>query len=303
MKSLRMPFVLSVFLVASVAGRAAAAWEWSILDYPGSFTGSAWGVSGDSVIGQYSLPSGGMPPTHGFKYSISTNIWTSLDRPGASDTYPYGIDGNNIVGISRADRMTTSFLYDGNQWNPIGGPTFQGNGQAVHGISGSTMVGTGGLYDGTTWTPLVYPDSWNTIPRGISGNDVVGYWQKELNVYPMPPTSHGFLYSNGNWTLLDYPGARSTVAYGVSNGKAVGSYLDGTGQHGFLYDGTWTTLDYPGTSAGTVAYGICGNYIVGGIWLPSSHGGETMRAFLLTVPEPTTMILLAMGGPFLRRRR
>jgi probable HAF family extracellular repeat protein len=298
-----MPFVFSVFLVASVVNRAAGAWEWSILDYPGSFAGSAWGVSGDSVVGQYSLPSGGIPPTHGFKYSISTNAWTPLDRPGASDTYPYGIDGNNIVGISKVDQKTTSFLYDGNQWNPIGGPTFQGIGQSVYGISGSTMVGTGGLYDGTTWTPFVYPGSWNTMPRGISGNDVVGYWQEELYVWPRRPIDHGFLYSNGNWISLDYPGAHSTIAYGVSNGKVVGGYFDSSGQHAFLYyDGTWTTLDYPGTSAGTTAYGICGNYIVGGTYLPNGHGGETMRAFLLTVPEPTTLALLALGGLFLRRR-
>jgi uncharacterized membrane protein len=110
---------------------------------------------------------------------------------------------------------------------------------------------------------------------------------------------NGFLHNGTTWTTLNYPGASETTAYGISGSNIVGyyEYEDGS-RHGFLYDGTtWRTLDYPG-AFNTYAYGISGNRIVGCF---SDSSGQ--HGFLLTIPEPATLSLLAIGGLVLVRRK
>jgi hypothetical protein len=69
--------------------------------------------------------------------------------------------------------------------------------------------------------------------------------------------------------------------------------------YGFYYDGTtWFSLSYPG-SRSTVARAISGNNIVG--YYTDADG--TQHGFILTVPEPTTLSLLALGGLLIARRR
>ena len=74
---------------------------------------------------------------------------------------------------------------------------------------------------------------------------------------------HGFLYSAGTFTPVDDPMATpgGTFARGINDaGQIVGTYSDGSGGHGFLYDpnsGIYTTLDDPlATARNTIAYGI-----------------------------------------------
>src|SRR5215470_4737854 len=59
------------------------------------------------------------------------------------------------------------------------------------------------------------------------------------------------------FTPIDVPGATGTQAFGINpSGQIVGSYGDGTGTHGFLYDrGVFTPIDVPG-AADTQAFGI-----------------------------------------------
>lgn len=54
------------------------------------------------------------------------------------------------------------------------------------------------------------------------------------------------------FTTIDVPGALWTSANGINNlGHVVGTYSDGNGSHGFIYDGTgYLTIDYPGGNPG-----------------------------------------------------
>jgi probable HAF family extracellular repeat protein len=114
-------------------------------------------------------------------------------------------------------------------------------------------------------------------------------------------------------TLDDPLAVGTTAATGINNaGDIVGYFVDGQGNiHGFLYvNGTYTTIDDPNAigipfaPAVTQVYGIndsgdlVGNYVdVSGVF----------RGFVatLTVPEPSTLALLAMSlaGTMLLRRQ
>ena len=101
------------------------------------------------------------------------------------------------------------------------------------------------------------------------------------------------------YTTLDVPGASTTYATGIDGGNIVGRYRDGSGTHGFSYDGTtYTTLDVPGATD-TFLFGIDGSNIVGYYY---DDVGRP-RGFLATIPEPTTLSLLAVGLLMACRRR
>ena len=101
------------------------------------------------------------------------------------------------------------------------------------------------------------------------------------------------------YTVIDMPGAIATYATGIDGGNIVGRYYDGSAIHGFSYDGTtYTTLDVPGATD-TVLFGIDGSNIVG--WYSDANGN--VHGFLATIPEPTTLSLLAVGLLMACRRR
>ena len=100
------------------------------------------------------------------------------------------------------------------------------------------------------------------------------------------------------YTVIDMPGAIATYATGIDGGNIVGRYRDGSGTHGFSYDGTtYTTLDVPGATA-TFLIGIDGSNIVG-----YYYEDGNVHGFLATIPEPTTLSLLAVGLLMACRRR
>jgi len=69
-----------------------------------------------------------------------------------------------------------------------------------------------------------------------------------------------------SYTTLDDPLGVNTSASGISGNNIVGSYTDGTGDYGFLYNintNSYTTLNDPLGTLGTVANGIDGNRSVG----------------------------------------
>jgi hypothetical protein len=74
------------------------------------------------------------------------------------------------------------------------------------------------------------PGATGTHVQGISGNNIVGYYQNATG-------QHGFLYNGSTYTTLDDPNASpgETFAYGVSGSTVVGYYFDGTGVHGFVF--------------------------------------------------------------------
>lgn len=110
------------------------------------------------------------------------------------------------------------------------------------------------------WITIDFPGADETLPNGISGNSVVGY-------YSQGKTYHGFLYNldGETWTTIEVPGAYATWAFGTDGNNIVGEYRykDADSLHGFIYDmTTWTTLDVPEATS-TQAYGIDDGNIIG----------------------------------------
>ena len=171
----------------------------------------------------------------------------------------------------------------------------------------NTIVGTynkpGGfgsfVYNGSSFSEFSYPGAQlNTHVQGISGNQIVGY-------YGNGPY-HGFLYNGSSFVTLDDPlaaaagAAGQTFATGVSGRYVVGWYSTdgGNTDHGFVYDGSsFTTLDDPLGLFGTQIMGISGNTIVGTYDYQGSHG------FITQIPEPSSLILVAVGGPIVALQR
>ena len=120
----------------------------------------------------------------------------------------------------------------------------------------------GFLYNGS-FTTLDQPRSTEAGGRGISGNNVVGYYLLNTDSSGL---YHGFLY-NGSFTKLDDPNTRINGTYvtGVSGNNAVGYYLDNNFLvNYFLYDGsTFTTLDAPGGHSFSPIVAVSGDSVVG----------------------------------------
>jgi len=222
------------------------------------------------------------------------DTWTTLDMPGTSCVIPEDISGNNIVGYYRDASGVHGFLYNGTNWITLDMPGASET--QPDGISGSNIIGRynngsvdhGFLYNGTNWTTLDMPGASETSPRGIDGNNIVGYYREEPNNY------HDFLYNGTNWTtLLDFHGA-----WDISGINIVGGRMGAPGDQAFLYNGTsWTALDMPGARF-INSDGIDGNNIVG--YYEDASG---FHGFLYTIPEPSTLSLLGLGGLALLTRK
>ena len=104
------------------------------------------------------------------------------------------------------------------------------------------------------------PGATKTYARGISGANVVGYYDDASG------GEHGFIYNGGTWTTLDMPDAvSSTDAFGISGNNIVGQ-SDASSHSSFLFDGTnWNTVSVPGASSPNAVsvMGVFGNSIVG----------------------------------------
>jgi hypothetical protein len=109
------------------------------------------------------------------------------------------------------------------------------------------------------------------------------------------------VYDGTHWTTLNMPGTWDMWLQGISGSTIIGRYWDTPGQRmrGCLYDGgSWAGIDYPG-AVDTYPQGISGNNIVG--YYTDSAG--KYHGFLLAVPEPASVVLLAVGGLLVGGRR
>lgn len=147
---------------------------------------------------------------------------------------------------------------------------------ARHSISGTVCAGAILLLPAAmnaqaqyNYITLSVPGAVDTYANGISGNNIVGFYDTGTGT-----TDQGFLYDGSAYTTLSVPGAEDTEAFGISGNDIVGAYSDGgTTWQGFLYDGSsYTTLSMPqAVLSGTKAVGISGNNIVG---IYSTGGAE-----------------------------
>jgi hypothetical protein len=133
------------------------------------------------------------------------------------------------------------------------------------------------------------------IPKGISGNIVLGLYNNQAALYnDVSQTT----------TFLNVP--NDSTAYGMSGNYIVGSYLDNNdNSHGFLYNistGTYVTLDDPlaylsatpliGNSvSGTKLIGIYGNNIIGN-YVDTS---DVEHSLLYNITNQTWMTLTYPG--------
>ena len=145
------------------------------------------------------------------------------------------------------------------------------------------------------FTPINVPDASSTYAYGISGTNIVGYYQ-DSNAF-----AHGFVYNGKTYDTLDVLNAIHTEAYGISGKNIVGAYMDSSRYwHGFLYNGrTCTTLDVP-NALDTYAYGISGKNIVGyyvDSWNHSNgflYNGKTYTTF--DVPDAWQSAAFGISG-------
>jgi hypothetical protein len=155
-----------------------------------------------------------------------------------------------------------------------------------------------------SYTTLSAPGAEYTYAYGISGDNVVGYYETASGGYG------GFLYniSSSTYTTLNAPGEQDTYAYAISGDNVVGYYFDQQyGLEGFIYN--INTGEYNGIyangqpSGGFIPYGISGNSMVGkyneggvsgteGEYLYNNLGNYT----LLAVPGAQNTIAYGIDG-------
>ena len=230
----------------------------------------ASGLSGNYIVGTYAdnLDNG-----NGFLYDITTGTYITLNNPSASTsgdagTYFYGIYGNNIVGnFYNSSDEALGFIYNI--------PT-------------------------QTWTTLVDPGFGVVGVNGIFGSEIVGNVSNPS--YGLP---EGFLYNGTDWSAIMVPGSSDTLANGIFGTEIVGTSAGGSTPNGYVYNTATGTYTYPltrnnfsvlgeGPATSFDFTGISGSSILGEYTTLRIGGGVNTFYFLYTVPEISSMWLVAV---------
>jgi hypothetical protein len=295
--------LLCLILVLCAQQRVGAQFIWQTLNAPVGVDTVLNGIDNGNIVGSYYDGSAGNPLVRSFLYT--SNNWIYLDAPGAHYTDAKDISGTKIVGAYRTGDYVVSmpqhhgFIYENGVWT-----TLSENGAEAYGVDGNNIVGSNGssfLYNQSQYNFFNSP--FNSGPyggsgaTGISGSTIVGYsWGSN--------PENGYIKNGSNFTILEMPGVYMTSPQDIQGNLIVGvGFMDNTytSSKGFLYDGTnWTSLEMPGAIS-TRANGIDGNTIVGDY--TDSNG--RINGFILTIPEPSALSLLAFsfGGLALMIRR
>lgn len=192
---------------------------------PGGGTTSAYGISGNKIVGTWGKL--------GFLFDGVS--YTTLSHPlGVNGTRAYGISGNNIVGtFIDASNNAHGFVFDGSTYTTLNDPF---GGISARGISGNTIVGAytdaknrthGFVYDGSTWTTLddpLFPAAGITVLQGIDGSNIVG------NTQTGSVAGAAFLYDGASFNrpfgIEALFGGNIHSFNGISGNRIVGTYQD-----------------------------------------------------------------------------
>jgi probable HAF family extracellular repeat protein len=252
--------------------------------------------------------------THAFLYDGTMHDLGTL--LGGTSSYGRGInDSDQVTGYSQTTGgVSHAFLYDGTMHDlgTLGGPSSHGRGINASGqVTGDAWTTPffrhAFLYDGTMHDlgtlGGTYSEGWGINDSG----QVTGYSTTTGNA-----AQHAFLY-DGTMHDLGTLGGTLSVGYGINASGQVTGYSYTTwagGYHAFLYDSVSLMVDLNSLidplSGWVLLYGE-GINDAGQITGHGTIGGET-HAFLLTpVPEPSTLVLAALGIlgllAFRKRRR
>jgi probable HAF family extracellular repeat protein len=274
--------------------KAQVDYVYTTLGVPGSSFTVANGINASGqIVGYYSSDAG----LHGFL--LSGGNYTTLDAPGAVNTLPYATNNvGQIVGYyNDVGGLPHGFLLSGGAYTPVEVPgsssTYPSGINDRGQIVGLAADGSF-LYSGGRYTSINVPGSMSTTALGINNaGQIVGYYQDANRL------GHGFLLSGDTYTSFDVPGAVITQPMGINNLGQIAGWYDVTsrpsGVLGFLLsDGIYTTLDPPGT-LGIRVNGINDAAQIVGTYSPISEPGPPHGFVATPVPEPATLLLLAIG--------
>ena len=276
--------------------------NWQTFDVPGATHTWIDGIYGETIAGSFYDGS----TTKGFLYNRQTEVFNILQSPSADWTLPLAISNGTVVGSigSNSSYVRNGFAYysGSNSWSLLNPPQGVQSDLEAYGIDGANIVGGTGsgmsfLLNGSNWTFFNSPFGTVSSAEGISGDKIIGrYYNIGMNGVG------GYIKENDNWTLLNVAGATETVPRDVDGNIIIGQYRMGDWTtRSFLFDGAnWTYLDAPSANS-TWAYGVYGNTIVGSY----NDASDVSHGFILTVPEPSALSLLAvgLGGLAMIRRR
>jgi probable HAF family extracellular repeat protein len=265
------------------------------------------------VVGESETASG---YTHAFLYGGGT--MTDLGTlPGGSYSFAYGVNASGqVVGQSTPrGGAGHAFLYGGGKMTDLG--TLPGDSESIaYGVNasgqvvGSSFTSSGVphafLYGGGVMKDLGGLGGPTTEARAINASgQVVGY---STLAAPAINTQHAFLYGGGKMTdlgTLNGPGGFSYATAINGSGQVVGYSAAGSQTHAFLYDGSLHDLNglLPAGSGLTLtgAYGINdkGQIAAQG---SDDHGYLLTPDGVAAAPEPSALVLLALGGAGLLTR-
>jgi hypothetical protein len=280
----------AILLLLSVNYARAGTWE--TLQVPGATSNSvAAGVDGGNIVGWYTDTSWN---AHGFLYDGSSSKF--LNAFSSPWTQALGISGNNIVGACGLG----GFLYNGTNYQILNIPGSPYYGKSATDIDGSNIVGVysddsgqqhGFLFNGSSYSTIDPPGSTTTYINGISGNNIVGQYSYSGGV-------SGFVYNISSGTTTDLSSLGFITIYCIDGDNIIGRAW---GPHNVLYNmktQATTIIDMPGV-LDSEPYGISGNKIVGR-YLDASY---VNHAFVYTIPEPASSLLIGIGAAFLSLRR
>jgi subtilase-type serine protease len=272
---------------------ASAQLNWQSFDVPGATATWIDGIDGENIVGSFFDGSA----TKGFLYNRQTEVFNILQAPSADWTVPLAISGGTVVGSvgSNGSYTRNGFAYStSGSWNLLNPPQGVQNDLEAYGIDSANIVGGTGsgmsfVVNGSNWTFFNSPFGNASSAEGISGIKIVGTYF-DNGVY----LRGGYIKENDNWTLLNVAGARETIPRDVDGNIIIGEFRMGdwsAGTRSFVFDGAnWTYLDAPSAKS-TFAFGIDGNTIVGSY----NDTSDVSHGFILTVPEPSALSLLAVG--------